>query len=159
MARVPGEIAHGLGAAAPAPLDEADGEAAQSGHGLWTVPGAAAVLVEAPVEDVVSCLDRPVPAIEGEQSLRGCGLRGQAGEPIGGLAAALAGLDLDGLAAPGEDLCDVGAVHVVVEFARRPDAAPLTAPVLGLGGLDGEVRGRRAMHSSRVRRISSRSVG
>ena len=87
----PGQIAHGLGDAEPARLDEADGEAAQSGHVLRTVPGAdaAAVLVEAPVEDVVGCLDRPVPAIEGEQSLRGRGVRGQAGDAIGGLAAAL----------------------------------------------------------------------
>ncbi len=52
-ARVPGQIAHGLGDGAPAPLDETDSEAPQPGHGLWTVPGAAAVLVDAPVENVV----------------------------------------------------------------------------------------------------------
>ena len=98
------------------------------------------VLVEAPVEDVVGCLDRPVPAIEGEQPLRGCGLHGQAGDAVGGLAAALAGLDLDGVAAHGEDLPDAGEVEVVVEFAGDPDGAPFAATVLGLRALVGEVR-------------------
>ena len=39
-ARVPGQIAHGLGEGEPAPLDETDSEAAQPGHVLRTVPGA-----------------------------------------------------------------------------------------------------------------------
>ena len=61
-ARVPGQAAQGLGDGEPASLDEADGEAAQSGHVLWTVPGAdaAAVLVEAPVEDVVGGLESSI---------------------------------------------------------------------------------------------------
>ena len=35
--RVSGQIAHGFGDGEPARLDEADGEAAQQGHVLWTV--------------------------------------------------------------------------------------------------------------------------
>ena len=91
----------------------------QPGHVLRTVPGAdaAAILVEAPVEDVVRRLDRPVPAIEGEEAFRGCGFRGQAGDTVGCLAAALAGLDLPGFAADSEDLSDAGEVEVVVEPA------------------------------------------
>ena len=88
----------------------------------------------------MGCLDRPVPAIEGEQPLRGCGLHGQAGDPVGGLAAALAGLDLDGVAAHGEDLSDAGEVEVVVELTGDPDGAPFAATVLGLRALVGEVR-------------------
>ena len=74
---------------------------------------AAPVLVEAPVEDVVGGLDGPVPAIEGEQAFLGGGLRGQAGDAVGDLAAPLAGLDLDGFATHGEDLSDAGEVEVV----------------------------------------------
>ena len=85
-------------------------------------------------------LFRPLPAIEGEQPLRGCGLHGQAGDAVGGLAAALAGLDLDGVAAHGEDLSDAGEVEVVVELTGDPDGAPLASAVLGLGALVREVR-------------------
>ena len=52
----------------------------------------AAIFVEAPVEDVVGCLDRPVSAIEGEQPFRRGGLRVQAGDAVGHLATPLAGL-------------------------------------------------------------------
>ena len=58
-----------------------------------------------------------MPAIEGEQALRGRGLAGQAGDAVDGLAAALAGLDLDGIAAHGEDLRDAREVEIVVELA------------------------------------------
>ena len=58
----------------------------------------------------------------------------------GGLAVALGGLDLDGLAPDGEDLSDAGEVEVVVERAGDPDGAALAAPVLGFGALVGEVR-------------------
>ena len=85
-------------------------------------------------------LDRPVPAIEGEQPLRGCGLPVQAGDPVGRLDAPLAGLDLDGFAAHGEDLADAGEVQVAVEFAGGPDGTPLVAAVFRLCGLDREVR-------------------
>ena len=60
--------------------------------------------------------------------------------PVGGLAAALAGLDLDGVAAHGEDLSDAGEVEVVVELTGDPDGAPLASAVLGLGALVREVR-------------------
>ena len=138
----PGQIAHGLGDAEPAPLDEADGEAALSGHVHRTVPGAdtAAVLVEAPVEDVVCGLDGPVPAIEGEQAFRRGGLAVQAGDPVGRLDASLGGLDLDGFPAHGEDLSDAGEVEVAAKFAGGPDGAALVVAVFGLCGLDGEVR-------------------
>ena len=139
-ARVPGQIAHGLGEDEPAPLDETDSEAVQPGHVLRTVPGADAILVEAPVEDVVRRLDRPVPAIEGEEAFRGCGFRGQAGDTVGCLGAALAGLDLQGFAADGEDLSDAGEVEVVVEPTGDPDGAPFATAVLGLGTLVHEVR-------------------
>ena len=56
-ARVPGQIAQGLGDGEAAGLDKADGEAPEPGHVLWTVPGAATVLVEAPVEDVMRRLE------------------------------------------------------------------------------------------------------
>ena len=85
-------------------------------------------------------LDGPVSTIEGEQALRGCVVWGQAGDAVGGLAVALGGLDLDGLAPYGEDLSDTGEVEVVVECAGDPDGATLAAPVLGLGALVGEVR-------------------
>ena len=85
----------------------------------------AAILVEAPVEDVVSFLDGPLPAIEGKQAFRGCGLVGQAGDAACGFAAPPAGLDLLGFAAHREDLSDVGEVEVVVEFAGDPNGAPL----------------------------------
>ena len=141
-ARISGQATHGLGDGEPARLDEADGEAAQPGHVLRAVAGAdaAAVLVEGPVEDVVGGLDGPVPAIEGEQALRGCALWGQAGDAVDGLAVSLGGVDLDGLAPYGEDLSDAGEVEVVVECAGDPDGAALAAPVLGFGALVGEVR-------------------
>ena len=85
-------------------------------------------------------LDRPVPAIEGEEAFRGCGFRGQAGDTVGCLAAALAGLDLPGFAADSEDLSDAGEVEVVVEPTGDPDGAPFATAVLGLRTLVHEVR-------------------
>ena len=54
---------------------------------------------------------------------------------VSGLAAALAGLDLDGFAAHGEDLSDAGEVEIAVEFAGDPDGSPLAAAMLGLWAL------------------------
>ena len=53
-------------------------------------------------------LDGPVSAIEGEQALGGSVVRGEAGDAVGGLAVALAGLDVAGVAVHGEDLSDTG---------------------------------------------------
>ena len=77
-ARVPAQLAHGLGDAEHPALDEADGEAPQPGHVLRPVPGAdaAAILVETPIEDVMLRRDRPMPAIERQQPFRGGRLRG-----------------------------------------------------------------------------------
>ena len=83
-------------------------------------------------------LDGPVPAIEGEQALGGCALWGQAGDAVDGLAVSLAGVDLDGLAPDGEDLCDAGEVEVVVERAGDPDGAALRRRAQGLGLQSGE---------------------
>ena len=88
----------------------------------------------------MGCLDGSVPAIEGEEVLRGGELLVQAGEAVNRLAGLLAGLDLDGFATHGEDRCDTGEVEVVVEGAGHPDGAPLAAAVLGLWALVGEVR-------------------
>ena len=57
-ASFPGQIAHGLGDAEPAPLDEADGEAAQSGHVLRPVAGShpATVFVVGDVAHVVESI-------------------------------------------------------------------------------------------------------
>ena len=85
-------------------------------------------------------LDGPVPAIEGEQALGGGIVGGEAGDAVGGLAVALAGLDLGDVAVHGEDLSDTGEVEGVVEGAGDPDGAAFTAPVLGLWTLVGEVR-------------------
>ena len=79
-----------------------------------------------------------MPAIEGKP--QGCGLWVEAGDAVHRLDAPLGGLDLDGFAAHGEDLCDAGEVQVVVEFAGDPDGAPLAPAVFGLCGLDDEVR-------------------
>ena len=66
---VSGQIAHGLGDAKTAVLDDADGETPEPGHVLRTVPGAdtAAFLIEAPGEVAAHCLDRPMSTIEGER--------------------------------------------------------------------------------------------
>ena len=140
-ARVPGKTAHGLGDSEPARLDDADGEASQPGHVLRAVAGAdaAAVLVEAPVEDVVHRLDAPVSTIEGEEALGGCALGGEAGDAVDGFDAPLGGLDLDGVASNGEDLSDTGEVEVVVELGGDPDGAPFATAVLGLRPLVDEL--------------------
>ena len=60
------QASHGGGdALAGVRADDADGEAAQSGGVDGSVSGAdaAAVLVEGVVEDVVQCLDGPVPRL------------------------------------------------------------------------------------------------
>ena len=65
---------------------------------------------------------------------------GQAGDAVHRLDAPLGGLDLDGVAAHGEDRSDAGEVEVVVELTGDPDGAPLAPAVFGLCGLDDEVR-------------------
>lgn len=122
-------------------LDEADGEAAQTGDVCGSVAGAqgAAVLVPVPVEDVVVGLDTPVIAVVGEQA-RGLGaVGGVVGEAIDGLGGGLAGLLLDGVSLDGEDLSDLGEVQIVVERGGGPDGAAFQAPVLQ-GGRLAEVR-------------------
>ena len=141
-ARVSCEVAHGLGDGEAAFFDEADGEAPEACDVLRAVTGtdAAAVFVEAPVEDVVCSFDGPVSSIEGEEALWRGGLGVEAGDPIGGFAVAFAGLDLDGFSPHGEDLTDAGEVEVGVEFAGNPDGTTLVAAVFGLCGFGGEVR-------------------
>ena len=85
-------------------------------------------------------LDGPVPAIEGEQALGGGIVGGEAGDAVGGLAVALAGLDVAGVAVHGEDLSDTGEVEGVVGGAGDPDGAAFTTAVLGFRALVGEVR-------------------
>ena len=81
-----------------------------------------------------------VVAIEGEQAFRRRGLRDQAGDAVGRLAAPIAGFDVPGFAAHGEDLSDAREVDAVVELAGDPDGAPLAAAVFGLGALSREAR-------------------
>ena len=85
-------------------------------------------------------LDRPMPPIEGEQPLRGCRLRGKAGDPEDCLDAPLAGLDLKGFAPHGEDLSDAGEVQAAVELAGGPDGAPFVAAVHRPCSFDRKVR-------------------
>ena len=80
-------------------------------------PDCAAIFIEAPIEDVVHGLDGPVAAIECEEAFWGGGLAGQAGDAVGGLAAAFSGGLFGGFAAHREDLGDAREGDMVVEFA------------------------------------------
>ena len=116
---VSGESSHGGGdALAGSRADESDGEASEPGGVFGSVSGSDAepVLVEGVVEDVVEGLDGPVSAVEGEESLRVCGLRGVAGDAEGAFDGGLSGL-LEGDGSLDEEgLSDVGEVEMVVEF-------------------------------------------
>ena len=119
-------------------LDQADGEASQSGDVLRAEAGAdgAAVLIEAPIDDpMTTVLDAPVAAVEGEYT-RGVGsLWGMAGDAVDALKGGFAGALVDDVALDAEGLADAWEVKVVVERRGGPDAPGLDAAMSALGSL------------------------
>lgn len=103
-------------------LDQADGEASQSGDVLRAEAGAdgAAVLIEVPIDDpMATVLDAPVAAVEGEHALGVGGLGRMAGDAVDALDGGFAGALVDDMARDAEGLADPGEVKVVVECLFR----------------------------------------
>lgn len=132
------QLPHGLRDAVGAfGLDQADGEAAESGDVLGAMAGAdaATVLVVVPVEDVVTAvLDTPMAAIHLEHLL-GIGLSWRpAGEAVGGFGGTLPGLFVDRLTFNDEGLTDMREVEIGVEGRGGPDFSGLDPSVIAVDG-------------------------
>ena len=120
-------------------LDQADGKPTEPRDVFRAVSGAdaAAIFVVVPVENVVAAIfDRPVSAVDLEDAF-GIGLlRWAAGDSVGDLVRAFAGLFVDGVAFDDKGLTEVRKVEIAIEFGGGPDLAGFDAAVIGRRVLD-----------------------
>lgn len=115
-------------------FNQTDGEAAQAGDVLGAMAGAdaAAVLIVVPIEDVMTAIfDRPVATVDFEQAPSIGLFGGTAGDAIGHLAGGLTGFFINRGPFNGEDLADMGEIHIIVEFGTGPDFTGFDAAMVG----------------------------
>jgi len=121
-------------------LDDADGEAAQTGNILGAMADAvtAAILVEVPVDHIVATVfDGPVTAIGGEDALwAGLFRRRTTGDSQSDLVGDPAVLFVKNLPLDQEDLADMRKVEVRIECCAAPDAPGFDTAVVGRCDID-----------------------
>ena len=86
-------------------------------------PDATAILLLVPRNEGMDAFDDPVPAVDGQDSLRRGLVRGATRAPQRALTRMLAGLFLDGFARDQKDRPDVGEVPVRIARGPAPDAS------------------------------------
>ena len=129
------ELAHRFGDGLTEPdeiLENTEGEAAKTSDVFRAEASAntAAILIEVPVDDVMNAVDGPVASIDAEDTLGRCLFWGAAGDCVGDIERALAGLFFDAFALDAIDLAELREVEIVIEPCAAPDAPGFDAAMI-----------------------------